>query len=368
MKSNKLIFGTLLSVLTGISLTSCNNEFVNPVNPELGDTVDSSVLLQAPDIYAWSGKHTLTSSGSRADEQKNDSEIETTPTESFKVNPLHNDEVEVNYSINDIHTDKGVQKFENADLWTKLSIHVRKGTNVKIDVPLPGAYHCASDDFAIFENHLNWAYGEIPGAIDETEGFYYRRMEYSITEANVNVALYLKITEIGMSIWTEGITQNLIDYLYETNDDGLNFEIWNYFDSKVVRAENGAWESTETGEISDEDLDMFQAFLDNSTIIFLNGDRMPSYFINSYGSDPDDKSSIRVRDCRVSPAPQIYQNLFQQYPNYCYHLNGTPWNVVWSFISVDKTSECYEAHTQTPETPVAVVAPKPLPIPVAATE
>lgn len=364
MKLNNLLLSASLAVILAIGAVSCTNEMDIPAEPGLAASVNSSIMLQAPDIYAWSGSQSLTAS--RADDLENGQEVGTT-TDQAVVATMHNDEIEVNFSINDVHTNGGAQKYENADLWTKLSIHVRKGIDFRIEIPLPGAYHCASDDFAIFRDHLNWAYGQAPGSFDENGGFYNRSMVCKFPEANATVTLNLKIEETGISVWTYGVTQPLIDYLFETNGDGLNFEIWNYFDSKVVITENGAWESVETDELSDGDLDTFQAFLENSTITFLTG--TPSYYINAFGADPDDSSKIRARDCRVNPNPMIYQNpvnvLFEQYPNYCYHLNGTPWNIVWSFFMVDKKSECYEAHTQTPKTPVAVTATKQLPTPAA---
>lgn len=280
-----------------------------------------------------------------------------TPGESIPASKHHNDEVEVNFSINDVHTDQNGQKYEAADLWTKLSIHVRKGTDVKIHVPLPGKYFCESDDFAIFQEHANGVLSgvgnpnETLGAVEG--GIYKHSMVYHIekdAETSWDVTLFVQIDENGMDVWTDGIDEALIDYLFEKNGDGINFEIWNYYQTETVDWINGEKHVSPT--LSAEDYELFQGYLDKSTIDFLDED--PSFYINAFGynwTNGTYSHDIRPKDCLVTP---LHKENFQMHPNYCYHLNGTPWNIIWINNKVDKASGDYERHTNAPNPTVAV--------------
>lgn len=269
----------------------------------------------------------------------------------------HNDEVEVNFSINDVHTDQNGQKYETADLWTKLSIHVRKGTDVRIHVPLPGRYLCESDDFAILQDHANGIYTgtgvetEVPGSIDE-DNIYRHSMTYHIvkdTETSWDVLLHVDINAEGMDIWTDGIDEDLIDYLFEMNGDGMNFEIWNYYQTETVDWIDG--QKHITPYLTEAEYEAFQGILDRSTIEFLDED--PSYYINAFGfnwTDGTYSQDIRPRDCLVTPSRED----FNMFSNFCYHLNGTPWNIIWINKNVDSTSDSYKHHTITAEPAVPV--------------
>ena len=281
----------------------------------------------------------------------------TTPT--TPIDPvLHNDEVEVNFSINDVHPD-----YEFADLWTKLSIHVRKGTDVRIRVPLPGKYLCVSDDFDILQNHYNGIYtgvasangSEVPGAIDD-DNIYTHSMTYTINgkvddvDKTWNVTLTVSIDLEGMTVETSGIDQDLIDYLFEKNGDGINFEIWNYYQTETVDYIDG--QKQISGVLDEQDYEKFQEYLNASTITFI--DEAPSYYINAFGFNWANgiyDQGRRPKDCYVRPADE---SLFNMFPNFCYHLNGTPWNIIWINKAVDPSSEGYADHTITAKPPVAV--------------
>lgn len=280
---------------------------------------------------------------------------------------LHNDEVEVNYSINDVHTDKNGQKYENADLWTKLSIHVRKGTDVKIHVPLPGKYFCESDDFAILQSHYEGIYtgtegaNEVPGKWNEGKTLYTHSMTYHIRgdKKEWDVILTVTINNEGMDIETSGIDQDLIDYLFEVNGDGINFELWNYYQTQTVSwiddEGNELEKSVVNSTLTQDEYDAFQGYLDQATIEFLDAD--PSYYINAYGyewSNGKYTTDIRHRDCRVTPLSPTHDNDFDRFSKYCYHLNGTPWNIIWVNKKVDHEDPCYEAHTTTPDPAVDI--------------
>ena len=291
-----------------------------------------------------------------------------TPGEDGESIVLHNDEVEVNFSINDVHTDINGQKYDTADLWTKLSIHVRKSTDVKVHVPLNGAYFCESDDFAIMQNHADANYtgvgleSETPGTVGEDK-WYRHQMTYTINGTyngepktwtvtlHVDIDLSEGDDNEGMYIWTDGIEQEgLIDYLFETNGDGINFEIWNYFQTETVDWIDGQKHVEPT--LTQEEYDAFQSVLDASTIEFL--DAAPSYYINAFGYDWINgtyNTDIRPRDCLVTPKDLT---LFDMFDKFCYHLNGTPWNIIWTKKSVDKTSDDYKHHTITADPAVEV--------------
>ena len=265
---------------------------------------------------------------------------------------LHNDEVEVNFSINDTHENYG-----DSDLWTKLSIHVRKGTDVKIHVPLPGRYFCESDDFAILQDHANGIYtgmgqGSESSTLDHNILPYHHQMTYTIqgTDQTWTVTLKLTITDNGMDVETRGITQDLIDYLFEQNGDGINFEIWNYFQDTTLDNVDG--KINVSGKLEEDDILAFQEILNQSTIDFLG--EAPSFYINAFGYNWKDgkiyTTDIRPHDCTVTPL----SSTFEMFPNFCYHLNGTPWNVIWIYKDVDKKSEGYEHHTVTPKPAVPV--------------
>lgn len=274
-----------------------------------------------------------------------------TPGEGGETPVLHNDEVEVNFSINDVHTDKNGQKYEAADLWTKLSIHVRKGTDVRIHVPLEGKYFCESDDFAIMQNHDNAQYEG--GKLNEvTHSMTYQIIKDEYT--SWTVTLNVEINADGMDVWTDGIDEGLIEYLFETNGDGINFEIWNYFQTETIDWIDG--QKHIEPKLTDDEYKAFQGFLDQSTIKFL--DEEPSYYINAFGYNWFDgtyTTDIRLRDCLVTPINENEnENLFDMFENFCYHLNGTPWNIIWTNKNVDKTSDSYKHHIQTPDPAVKV--------------
>lgn len=285
--------------------------------------------------------------------------------------PYHNNEVEVNFSINDVHYNQledGTveQKYDNADLWTKLSIHVRKGTDVKIVIPIEGKYLCESDDFAIFQNHelgINTG-DEAPHFDNQTHS-----MTYDIYDADHDrswsVTLYVEVAENAITVTTDGINQDLIDYLFEKNGDGINFEVWNYYQTEVaewlghdILNENEEtikeWQHTVKGTLTEGAYRAFQGILNNSTIEFL--DEAPEYYINAFGFEYDNGQaleSIHPRHCLVTPTnTAIFGGSPFKY--YCYHLNGTPWNIMWINNNAERDTKCYKAHTTTPENPVYV--------------
>ena len=157
------------------------------------------------------------------------------------------DEVEINLAV-----DK-----KNHDLLeSHLSIHVRSVTNVEVFIPVPAQYYCDVDDMDIVLNHGNFVHG---GPI---------RTEFDIN--GNTVGLNVEFVEGGIRIWTDGINEAVIEYCRENYQDGITFEVWNYFNNP------------ETGlpYLSMEDL---KEYLDQATVKFL--DKEPGAYINAFGKD-----------------------------------------------------------------------------------
>lgn len=277
---------------------------------------------------------------------------------------LHNNEVEVNYAINDVHNNGEEQKYKTSDLWTKLSIHVRKGTDVKIRIPLPTKYIVESDDFAIFEKHIE-GFGVYNGdeELHLANEAKVHRQQYTISkDENTSWIVTLTVTinegdvEDGyIEVETDGITEELIEYLFEEYGDGINFEVWNYFQTEY---------KDENGEVLSKNLDRdkLKGFLDRSTIEFL--DEIPAYYINAFGlEDVDEDGNPESNDYNigdknhyhaiVKPAEK-YDNTYIEKDN-LYHLNGTSYNHIYYFdienyhddAHVHGATECLNGHGTT---------------------
>lgn len=260
----------------------------------------------------------------------------------------HNDEVEVNLAINDVHLDKnGERKYESSDLWTKLSIHVRKGTNVEIHIPVSQAYVVESDDFAIVQKHLETlaSYSEDDKTGSQIINDNIHSMNYEIN--GKTVTLTVTFAPEAIIVTTSGIDQDLIDYLMEQNGDGINFEVWLYFQTETWQyVENvddngvitGSQSTTAKEGVSREDL---RNKLNGSSIEF-NGPA-PKYYINAWGCVEDhyqaDENHQCVRNeyhCTVAP-PSGYT--LTHTDSYTTHLNGTPFNKIYS-----NSTEVDDAH------------------------
>ena len=164
-------------------------------------------------------------------------------------------EVEVN-----LHgTDKGDGLLES-----HLSIHVRTATDVEVFIPVPVQYYCEADDMAIVleheKNHM------IHG------GPY--RVEYVLQDKEDGpfiVSLNVEFVDNGIRIWTDGINQDVIDFCNKHYNDGITFEVWNYFNEFIS-------------------LDTLKEYLNQSTIKFL--DSIPELYINTIV----DKDDCTVRE------------------------------------------------------------------------
>lgn len=144
-------------------------------------------------------------------------------------------EVEINLSILDVHKlPNGNKKYDIDDLVSKLSIHVRYPKDVEVILPVPANIYCDQDDLYILKDHYfdkdgnpNWKYG---GDVVE----YAQLVGDEVVTLNVEfvTADEDKLTESGagyIRIWTTGINENVIKYCRENFGDGINFEVYNYY-------------------------------------------------------------------------------------------------------------------------------------------
>jgi len=188
------------------------------------------------------------------------------------------DEVEINFSVND---EKEVDDY----IATKLSIHVRALTDVEVYIPVAKDYYCDVDDMAIVYSHQldpNYQYSN-PGKDATYEGGSFTYI-YTVTgeyekdgetkTANEEIKVKVQYEEGGIRVTTEGISQAALDYLQYTYQDGITFEVWNYFNSEIVNKEN----PTETIPVTREDL---KPMFDQSTVTFTATDK-PSQYVNAF--------------------------------------------------------------------------------------
>ena len=258
----------------------------------------------------------------------------------------HKNEVEVNFELVDSHEYKGN---DIKDLASKLSIHVRHATDVEIKIPVPTRYVIQSDDLYIFNEHYGqitddkYGYHGTYGGVEIEGGK--QELTYSINGSIVK--LYVQYVTAAQAVadnqqvpfrdgyikvWTDGITDEVINWCMLHNGDGINFEVWTYF---------GVSENSEL-RIDRDDLEYN---FNQSKIWFL--DSAPDYYINAFGYDYEDgswgqtnKGYINPDDCFVTPddtntfEPRIeytdwetmQENTVDEWDE---HLNSTPYNYIW---------------------------------------
>ena len=227
------------------------------------------------------------------DEEENDVPDVETPV----TNPTHKNEVEINLSIEDLH-----YGYDVADLVSKLSIHVRYPGDVEVFIPVPKGKYIDADDMAIVmkheENHMG--YNEAMPVENNTHTF-----TYTLKDSDLQVTLTVQYEEDGIRITTDGITQEVIDWCYEKCKDGINFEIWNYYDIK-----------TSDGEKTSS-LEELKEYLDQATVKFLDDE--PDYYINAFTEEGN--------DCTVSIVDE-QSDLFNEAVE-GEHLNGSSKNQIY---------------------------------------
>ena len=292
-----------------------------------------------------------------ADENDKNDDVTETPQDPSEENTLplfHNHEVEVNYAILDDHGyESGIE-----DLVTKLSIHVRYATNVDVKIPIPTRYIIESDDLYIFNEHYSKPNGEYEGAYggesysENPLANQNATLSYPITNADGsevgNVILHVDFergdenlgdafAEGYIHVWTEGITEEVINACWAYNKDGINFEIFNYFQTeKVVWNEGDEFASVESA--SDLNRTALIEAMNQSVISF---EFQPDYYINAFGyayENGEKTEEIHPDHATVVPAEgEGYREAYRTN-----HLNSTPYNDIYVHESVEKIDDLHQ--------------------------
>lgn len=175
-------------------------------------------------------------------------------------------------------------KDEDNSLISHLSIHVRHATDVEVFIPVPAAYYCDADDMAIVMEHKE--------ELMKHGGPFKTIYNVGGNEVSLNV----EFTDGGIRVWSDGITQEVIDYCREQFNDGITFEIWNYFNDPDMNLADGKL------PISTEEL---KKCLDKATVKFL--DEVPEAYINAFGKINGKYSDENpdANDFHVTPVDQI---------------------------------------------------------------
>lgn len=186
----------------------------------------------------------------------------------------------------------------NGELESHLSIHVRAATDVEVFIPVPKEFYCEADDMAIVqwheENHMTH------GGPFQTTYVLQDKEDGPFT-----VTLNVQFEDDGIRVWTDGITQEVIDFCYKHHEDGLTFEVWNYFEN-----------------VEGFNLDVLKEYLNQATVKFL--DECPDAYINAFADE---------NDCDVSIVEEQRGNYNDPYEGE--HFNGSDQNQIY----INKESE-----------------------------
>ena len=279
----KLIFFAAMILTMGLASCSSDDE----------TTQETTKVKLAP---SKASKVTFYSNGNELDANGNvvgtNANAKTAPFYVTRAEGNENpDSVEVNFSINE-------RQYPSND--TKLSIHVRSVSDVTVFIPAPAEYYCPADDMHIVQSHKNNV--EVSSLIEHAE----------MTIDGNKVGLDITFAENGITIKTSGMNENVQNYLQREYQDGLTFEICNYFNTEKAVAAGS------TQPISKEEL---KSILDGTTISFTH---TPAVFANAYGllkgnatagekevkimeDDQEVTYHVRALDCKVEP---LYKTLF----------------------------------------------------------
>lgn len=380
MRGLNKLFGMAAVMLAMGVVTSCSNDS-NVGEPDSTVTKSSLKFIKAPDVKAWSGDVSLYGS-TRADEgdatvveeDKTGWPADFEPDRKNVYNKGHEkgkDEVEVNLAVNHLHEGVADVEEENAgetviynDLTSKLSIHVRYAHDVKVRIPVPAEYLVPVDDMAIVLSHraedLEYKEGVATHSVTMNVGgndvtlhvaLYENPDQEGVEFAEMNTADY----ENGyICVWTEGIDQSVIDYCYKTYGDGINFEVWNYFNLGEMTDEEGNPVLDEDGNQLYEAVEKLEAdnlfgYLNKSSVEFSvdqKADRvMPDAYINAFAAHeltPNGLEDGQRVDCFVyitgesalggnwSDNHSTQRALFNNGYNTSYHLNGKAFNHIYN--------------------------------------
>lgn len=148
------------------------------------------------------------------------------------LDPVSQGMVEINLAIQE-HKDEQS---------SKLSIHVRDTTDVTVTIPMKPEYFLNVDDVSIVQKHYdNMTYGK------------------SMKIGNTTVEITVEYSDAGITVSTKGINSEVLKVCRELFEDGLTFEVWNYFNENTTA-------------------DIMKEALDKSTVSFT---RTPKTYFNA---------------------------------------------------------------------------------------
>ena len=202
----------------------------------------------------------------------------------------HTNEVEVN-----LHADQKPGDY----LESHLSIHVRHAGDVEIFIPIPEQYYCDADDMAIVMQHE-------PNHMGHGGPFTYT---YTLKDSDLEVTLNIEYKTDGIRIWTKGVDQAVIDWCMEKCQDGITFEVWNYFDKDVIN------------------LETLKEYLNQATIEFKDN-KEPDYYINAFTGDEND-CTVGIVDTQRDDYKDAETGK---------HLNGSDLNEIYKNKNVTETA------------------------------
>ena len=287
-------FSFALSAMALGLLASCSNtvENIDVPEPTPGEELPAMQLAAAPKLVIWSGNATL--AGTRAEAGA------TRATTKYD-----NDEVEVNLAIEDVHLNvNGETKYEIEDLVSHLSIHVRSNTDVKVVLPVEEKWYCDQDDLYIYDER---------GLKEENWEVDYETLhQATATIGGQEVVLKVEYGKEDITITTEGINALALSAANETNGDGINFDVYNYY-NRGNQYTTGSYAEWTVAGLSEALNKSEIEFVDNSeynTEIDGYAWNLPDYYINAISdakvkyAQAEGEEDVNT-DCKVVPVEQI---------------------------------------------------------------
>lgn len=165
------------------------------------------------------------------------------------VDPTPEDTTDVTPNYGSVEVNLGVAaEAKDGQIEGHISIHVRDTTDFEIFMPVAAEYYCQQDDMMIVQKH------------DQAFNYNEKNEEMSATVNGQTVKLYVTYAANGITIKSEGVNAAILKYLREVYNDGLTFEVRNYY--------NGL------------DHAALVAALNNSTVKFTSN---PSFYVQAVG-------------------------------------------------------------------------------------
>lgn len=311
------IFFLLIAVMAG-----CSNDISDIADTPDGNYVKMKVS-QKPDFVTWSGNYVF------GDTRKNNLSAE----EDSQMSEYNGeDEVEINLSINDTHfADDSENKYGVEILMSKLSIHLRSASDLRIMLPLSSGYYCDRNDLYILRSHdihrfifggethqatYNFGPRKSPDApmspADNTDRLYTVTIKATYMPANIEEEGYILVE-------TTGITEDVMAWCAENYGDGLNFNVYCYFNRAKADIE---FENKVVNK------DVLKTYLDKSTVGFT---RIPDCYVNAIfelnKTNEEEGGDVNPYDCIVTPEESQLKDFEKAKTGS--HRNGSSANIIY---------------------------------------